>query len=404
MTAHRYWRALIHSNGAGGSNCSVGEIYGYEAGFDGQRLTGGTASASSTLGGFPASNAFDGDITTFWNTATFVDPTWLKYDLGAGVTRDIRQITIYGRQDNFFNQNPTSLDWQWSDDDVTYTTAFSLTIPAFTGPGQSYSSPSPGPTFHTRSTQTEALVAYNIPSPLTKLTGALTLTAITYPSTLRSTEGEVKVAAVYNLNTRLTQGVVLVAILQGAEERQLRAWSFKQDDHEFYVLQASLATYVYDKLTEQWCQWKSPNSGYWQAIDGVDWNGINVACDPDSGNLYKIDPSGRLDYGTTPITSVVYGGLTDRFRDSVPAYMLEIAISQASPAGGSVTAAITLDSYDTLSWVNHGSVTASSVGTATWPRFYGLGQISAPGRLFRVTDTGVARRIDGMNLEVGTNG
>lgn len=238
-----------------------------------------------------------------------------------------------------------------------------------------------------------------------RITNAGALTAINYPSK----GGRVTTAALTGIVVippmiRVTDADVLVAIFRGAEERILRAWTFTQDDHDFYVLQAGAYTYVYDKLTSQWCQWQSPDAQfYFRGADGCAWNGINVCCDPDSGILYQIDPTGRLDYKTTPITSVVYGGMTERFRDHVPAYMAEVAISQANPPAGidGSTLSITLDSYDTINWYGHGSVAGSLVGTPTWVRFYGLGLIGSPGRLFRITDTGVARRIDGINLEIG---
>lgn len=257
----------------------------------------------------------------------------------------------------------------------------------------------------TRLTQADTLVAMTSLAGSERLTQGNVLTAINYPTQKeRTTQGNVLVTAVPSTQIRNTETNVLVAILVGAEERILRAWTFTQDDHDFYVLQAGAYSYVYDKLTEQWCQWQSPDAQYYfRGADGCGWNGINVCCDPDTGAIYQIDPVGRLDYGTTPITSQVYCGLTERFRDHVPAFMAEVAISQAStPLGidGS-TVSITLDSFDTINWYNHGSVPGSSIGTPTWVRFYGLGLIGSPGRLFRVTDTGVARRIDGINLEIG---
>ena len=257
-------------------------------------------------------------------------------------------------------------------------------------------------TVGTRVTTADTLVTAKVATN-ERITKTGVLTAVRYPAYKeRTTKSSVTVIAKPAPMVRSTNDAVLVAILVGAEQRILRAWSFKQDDHEFYVLLAGGYTYVFDKLTEQWCQWQSPDASYyWRGVDGCDWNGINVCCDPDNGNIYQIDPTGRLDYNTTPIKSIIYGGLTERFRDHIPAYMLEVAISEASPANNRGTVGITLDSYDTMEWYNHGTITGSLSGTPTWVRFYGLGLIGAPGRLFRVTDTGVARRIDGINMEVG---
>jgi hypothetical protein len=253
-----------------------------------------------------------------------------------------------------------------------------------------------------RTTEGNVLVA--TPAPISveqRVTEANILTAINIPAVgERVTQANGIVVAVPSTTLRTTETNILVAVLRGAEERLIRAWTFTQDDHDFYVLLAASETYIYDKLTDQWC---SPDaSGYWRGIDGCDWNGVNVCIDPDSGKLYQIDPTGRLDYHTTPITSVVYGGLTERFRDIKSCFMAEVAISQAQPPLGidGTTVNITLDSYDTITWTNHGSVSGVPIGSRMYPRYYGLGLISSPGRLFRITDTGYARRIDGLNLSV----
>jgi hypothetical protein len=239
-----------------------------------------------------------------------------------------------------------------------------------------------------------------------RITAAGTLTAINYPSpTERTTQAVVGIVASPQLMVRSTQADVLVAILRGAEERLLRAWTFTQDDHDFYVLQAAAETYVYDNLTSTWSQWQSPDAqNYWKGSDGTDWNGINVCCDPDSDAIYLIDPTNRLDYNTTPITSVVYGGMTERFRNITSCFMGELAISQATPPAGidGTTVGITLESTDTITWFNHGTVQGSGAGSPTWVRWYGLGLLTPPGRLFKITDTGLARRIDGFTIE--TNG
>jgi hypothetical protein len=256
-----------------------------------------------------------------------------------------------------------------------------------------------------RTTEGGTLIALRAATELGRITQGLALTAINFPTVgeyMTALQGQVIATPVTPI--RVTGSTVLVAILVGAEERILRAWTFTQDDHDFYVLQAGAETYVYDKLSEQWAQWSSPDAdNYWRGVDGCDWNGINVCIDPDSGKLYEIDAVGRLDYETTPITSYVYGGVTERFRNVKPVYMAEVAISQTQPPLGidATTLGITLETSDTIDWVNHGTVQASPRGSQTYARYYGLGIVKSPGLLFKITDTGYARRIDGLNVEIG---
>ena len=190
------------------------------------------------------------------------------------------------------------------------------------------------------------------------------------------------------------------------DRRELRAWTFKQDDHEFYGIQLGSGggTLVWDKLTGQWSTWKSPDEVYWRVEDVVDWEGYNIACDTLSGKLWEIDADGRLDYGTTPINSVIVGYLTHRLRTNVPCYMAEAALSEGQPPSGfdDGTVGITLrtSTDDGTTFVSHGEVTGEGISEEITVRWYGLGLMKSPGMLFEITDTGYARRIDGLDIEI----
>lgn len=237
-----------------------------------------------------------------------------------------------------------------------------------------------------------------------RATQSYVLTAITLTDAagVRATQTFGLVAASSGTPARVAQTAILVAIKTGSEERELRAWTFTQDDHDFYVLNLGSSTIVYDKLTEQWCEWNSPGDAYWRGNDGCDWAGINVCCDPETGQIYQIDPDNRLDYGTTPIVSQIFGGMTERFRTHVPCYMAELAVSEGRPPAGvdASTLSIQLRTYDTLNWIDHGTITANPTDEMTYFRWYGLGLMKSPGVMFEITDTGYARRIDGLNVEV----
>lgn len=199
---------------------------------------------------------------------------------------------------------------------------------------------------------------------------------------------------------------VYALVKPNADRENLRAWQFPQDDHVFYVLQLGngLGTLVYDSLSQQWAVWKSPDYDLWRGADGLDWEGINVCCDVYTGKLYQIDADNRLDYGTTPITSVIVGGMTERFRNFVPVYMAELALSEGEPPTGidAGSVSLTLRTGDGKgNWVNFDSVTGQSIGNDITVRWYGLGLYQSPGIVFEITDTGYARRIDGLNVEIG---
>lgn len=201
------------------------------------------------------------------------------------------------------------------------------------------------------------------------------------------------------------QQVGVYALVRPHAERQdLTAWTFKQDDHEFYVLQLnSLDTLVFDKLTGQWTDWISPDYNHWRGADGCNWEGIAVCCDTRSGKLWQIDPEGRLDYEDTPIVSTIVGGFTERMRAFKPVYMAELAISEGQPPAvteGSV--GISLRTGDGQgNWYSHGEILGEDTGENMTVRWYGLGLAAPSGMVFEITDTGYARRIDGLNIEIG---
>jgi hypothetical protein len=191
----------------------------------------------------------------------------------------------------------------------------------------------------------------------------------------------------------------------GGDRRELRAWTFKQDDHEFYGVQlGNTMTLVYDKSTDSWCQWRSPELDIWRAVDVTDWEGINLACDPFTGKLWHIDPDDRLDYGDTPIVSTITGGISSRMRKNIANYMAELSLSEGRPPEGfdDGSVGLTLRTSDDggQTYTDHGEITGEGIGEDMTVRWYGLGLIPAPGRIFEITDTGYARRIDGLNAEV----
>jgi hypothetical protein len=201
-----------------------------------------------------------------------------------------------------------------------------------------------------------------------------------------------------------THQVVAYALVKGKVDRvDLRAWAFLQDDHLFYGLQlGSAGTIVYDILTQQWCQWYSPGFTYFRCEDVTDWEGYNLGCDTENGTVWKIDPTGRLDNGDTVITSQCTGMVTVRMRENVPCYMAELAVSEANPAASSGTSIQLRTSDDaTGSWLDHGTVNGEAVGTSTLFRWYGMGLMHSPGRVFEITNVGYCRRIDALMIEAG---
>lgn len=134
MAAHRYWRLLCHSNAS--PPYAFSELAGAITAGGANVFTGGTAASSSNYSGFVPSAAFDGNIGTNWAAATGNNPEWISYDLGAGITKDIVEIKITARNDVSYYQAPVTADWQYSDNNATWTTYFPLTASAWASAAQ----------------------------------------------------------------------------------------------------------------------------------------------------------------------------------------------------------------------------------------------------------------------------
>jgi len=128
MAAHRYWR-LVTLSIWGTDYGAVAELAMAEsAGGANVATTGnGTASASSIYSGGNrlAAHAFDGNTTTYWaNYQGQQINAWLKFDFGAGVTRDIKEIKITTPvADGLQGQFIRAARFEWSDDDTIWSTA-----------------------------------------------------------------------------------------------------------------------------------------------------------------------------------------------------------------------------------------------------------------------------------------
>jgi hypothetical protein len=120
MSAHRFWRINVLNN-AIGAYPSLNEV-AFAATVGGANLIGaGTASAQTFQASFPAANAVDGNVATYWGGQAGL-PCWWAYDFGVGVNYDIVQVTLtvataeaaYG---------PTLFTLDHSDDASVWTTA-----------------------------------------------------------------------------------------------------------------------------------------------------------------------------------------------------------------------------------------------------------------------------------------
>lgn len=128
-TGQTYWR-LFATTTPNGSNMAFAEVE-FRASYGGANIaTGGTVIKSSEFNNTTnaAINAFDGNVTTYWATASNVFPGWIGYILPAANT--IMEARVWARNDATFNQAPGQFSLDCSADGITWVvTAEWATVP-----------------------------------------------------------------------------------------------------------------------------------------------------------------------------------------------------------------------------------------------------------------------------------
>ena len=126
MAAHRYWRINITKHN-GGDVVSHAEVQFRATVGGADQATGGTPDASTeNLPTYGASKAFDDDASTIWSSTSSSLPQWISYDFGSAVdvvevalqADDTAPRALYAAED---------FDVQYSDDNSSWTTAWSVT-------------------------------------------------------------------------------------------------------------------------------------------------------------------------------------------------------------------------------------------------------------------------------------
>lgn len=122
-----YWRLYV-SAVEGGTGVSIAELEFRETPGVAETATGGTPSASSqynaSTGPEKAFNGAEGDYTNIWSSAS-TPPQWIAYQYPA--PHVCRQVAIRARMDGgTFGQTPSAFNVEYSDDGVTWHTAWSV--------------------------------------------------------------------------------------------------------------------------------------------------------------------------------------------------------------------------------------------------------------------------------------
>lgn len=247
---------------------------------------------------------------------------------------------------------------------------------------------------------------------------ARVLVAVRYPAADISASQSRLAAAVEAANQiQVAQGWVLAAVKGRVENPKLRVWTATLDGHDFYFLRlGDTLTLVWDAYSEEWVEWGDLGSATLRAQFGMNWTGGQglaigygsniVAGDDTFGLLWFLDPTHPYDDNPDSnavnqqiyFDRIVMGQLPIMGREVLPCYAVWLSTDMGQPAyvGAGVKLEISDDAGETFD--DMGTVTVVQGNDFPELSWYSLGQIEAPGRLFRITDDGAVERLDGMEM------
>lgn len=213
-------------------------------------------------------------------------------------------------------------------------------------------------------------------------------------------------------------GLFAIARGQIANPR-VRAWTFTLDSHDFYVLRlGDIETLVYDVTTDQWFDWSSGAEAFWRLNTGITWiggqslaydYGSNIIAGDDTwGLLWFLDPDRPYDENPDYLhvtqqlefSRIVTGQFPLHGRQVMPCYAIFLGGDNYGLTVSDFTPGVTLE-YSDDAGQNYNDAGTINITLSPVDQVYhwlSLGQISAPGRIFKITDNGIFARIDNMNM------
>lgn len=160
--------------------------------------------------------------------------------------------------------------------------------------------------------------------------------------------------------------------LRLATAANLRAWSFSQDGHAFYVLSTGSETLVYDLTTNIWTEFVSPSLSEWRAHLGAPrGDGRVIGGDSANGKLWLLDADISTDDSSA--FERQFSGRVQRAGAPLPMANLVLDCTVGSTASGDPTVDVATSEDEGRTWTSWRS---SRLGTpaeytrwVAWRRF-----------------------------------
>lgn len=118
---HRFWRMFAVTNNGHTSTTALAEIQFRATVSGSDQCSGGRAIGSAALSGGAAANAFDDNASTFWSSSG-ASNVWVGYIFPEPV--GVEEVLLKYVPSGNLTRAPKSVHFDYSDDEVTWTTAY----------------------------------------------------------------------------------------------------------------------------------------------------------------------------------------------------------------------------------------------------------------------------------------
>lgn len=245
-------------------------------------------------------------------------------------------------------------------------------------------------------------------APSARVSQAAVRSLINYPAEfVEASQAAVRNTLETPLDIEVSQAVVRALVFMRPPDKQARAWKFVQDGHEFYILKpGDTRTLVFDRATEQWHHWSSPNKPYWRLRCGLNWNGKAFAGDDTFGVVYRIDPSSGMDESPMeigvfdPFVRRVAATFQVRGRTKMRLNAVRLTMDLGQPLTGYVGIEMRYSDDYGKSYVSAGTITLRPGDFRQEVMWRSQGVVRPPGRFLVFEDYGASIRIDGVDIDV----
>lgn len=234
---------------------------------------------------------------------------------------------------------------------------------------------------------------------------------------------EVQVSNVYARHTYQAPAEVRVSSVytryawKGTLEYPIvRAYGWSLDGHDFYAitLGRGFPTLVYDITSGTWATYSTNDTDFFTPRTSLNWEGFIDADqsgeatdviygDSQSGLLWRAVPTQNWDEGpteeagTTPIYARVQAAINMHSYDAARVSRVYLYGTLWTPYNGSVDVNLSWSDDQGRNYVAGDTQTIPTNNTKFQVQWRSLGSIRQPGRLFQVSDNGLAR-IDGADV------